>query len=156
MDIGKKGYSSQISLFMQNGDARKALRVSKEFVRKYPSDQLPRYLLALSSYLCRRYGQAAVEGKIAFNHSNDPDDKSACATIIASAYYRLGFYGKAISFIENDCRKYSGKDLDRLLILLKYKQGKTHVAAEQIIDLSKKDMRLAASLASELIGKGSS
>ena len=117
MEFTKQGYIAQISVFLKQEDSEKAYKLSKEFVNKFPNDVITHFLLCQSAYVVRKFDEAALQGRMAFNKSSSYDDMLACTILTASAYYENGKIVEGWEMLKFMERRKTNENLEKLLFI---------------------------------------
>ncbi len=85
----KEAYEKQIALYLNNREYEKAYLLSKEFSEKFKDEMTPYFLLMKSAFRMKKFDEAIIAGRHAFNKS-EGQDTVICAVILSSAYYLNG------------------------------------------------------------------
>ncbi len=99
MEFSRRGYTKQIMLYLQNKEYAKAYKLSSSFRKEFPDEMISNYLYSNSSFWTKRYDDAIVYGKIAFNKCKSKDEMIASAVVVASAYFNQEEYKKAMKIL---------------------------------------------------------
>jgi hypothetical protein len=105
------------------------------------------FMLSKASFWCGRYGEAAAEGRKAFNMAKSDDDLLACAVITATAHYELSEYAKGYELLKTVEKTKTSEELEKLLFIfsvamedeeeavkhVEYLMGLNKKAAEELI-----------------------
>jgi tetratricopeptide (TPR) repeat protein len=150
MDITKpKAFLIQISLYLKNNDAESAYSMSKDFVAKFPSEMAAHYLLAFSALGSKRYEEAKMEGRKAFNMASSDEDMLTCALLASMAYYELKDYAKGYELLLAVEKRAKTAELEKLMVLFSLAANSPEEAFRHEEEL----FRLNSKAAIELLAK---
>lgn len=117
MELTKKGYLKQLSLYLSNKDYGQAYPLAKQFLEEYPDEMMANYLYATAAFWAGENENAAKYGRMAFNLSKSPDDLLASAIITSSAYYELKQYQKAFDMLSSMEKLKYNEEIEKLLFV---------------------------------------
>ena len=136
MELSKKGYVSQTLTYIKNKDYEQAYKFTKEMVEKFPDDLVSHYLLSVSCFWSKKYDEAALEGRRAFNKASG-EEILPCAVITASAYYELEQFDKGLEILEYAEKTKKSENLEKLLFIFSMAKNNAQKAAEHLNELYK-------------------
>lgn len=137
-----EAYQKQIVLYLNNKNYQSAYELSKEFVERFREDLSSYILLAKSAFWMKKYGEATVAGRKAFNMTNNKDDLIVCGVILSTAYYMLGDQKNCREVLEA-LKADGNQDAQRLMLLVALAANDEKAAAKQIEKLYRINRRLA-------------
>jgi hypothetical protein len=143
MQLGKKGYISQISLYLNNKDYQNAYNMSKQFIAAFPDELIARFLLAESAFWAGQYHEAALEAHKAFNKATEYDDMLSCALVAGSAHFQLREYQKGMEILKHIERRKSSADLEKMLFAYSMAMHNPQEAAMHLNELHRMNQAAA-------------
>lgn len=147
MELHKKGYISQAAIYLRNKDYSKAYSFAKEFIAKFPDEIIAYYFLSAAAFWLKKYDEAAVEGRKAFNKADNYDDMLPCAIITASAYYEMDQFDKGFEILTIMEKKKKTEELEKLLFLFSVAKNDGKEAVVHLDELYKLNRQAADQMA---------
>lgn len=151
MELGKKGYISQISIYLRNKDHARAYPLSKEFAAAFPDELIARFLLAESAYWSGEYHEAAIEGHRAFNKATDQQDLISCALVAGSAHLALKEYAKGLEILRLMEMRGPDENVQKMLLAYSLAMRNPKEAAVHLNELYKIDRQAALETADRFL-----
>jgi len=147
MELHKAGYISQTVIYIRNKDYERAYSFAKEFAERFPDEMVAHYLLSASAFWAKKYEEAALEGRKAFNKASDYEDMLPCAIVTASSYYELKQYDKGFEFLQTVEKTKTNENLEKLMVLFSLARNDAKEAAAHLNELYKLNQEAAEELA---------
>lgn len=138
----KESFTKQIALYLNNKDYENAYAISKEFASKFSNELTAHFLLAKSAFWAKRFDEAVVAGRNAFNLASGQTDMITCAVLLSTAYYMLGDYGHCYELL-NELDATNNADVEKLMFLLALAANNEKEAAKRVANLYSINRRVA-------------
>ena len=151
MELSKKGYISQTTSYIKNKDYEKAYAFAKEFQQKFPGEMLAHYLISASAFWLKRYEEAAIEAKRAFNKASG-DDMVPCAVMAATAHYELKQFDKGMELLRYVENRKMSESIEKLMFIFSLAQNDGREAAVHLNELYRLNQEAAQELMVKYLG----
>jgi len=151
MELSKKGYISQTTTYIKNKDYEKAYAFAKEFMQKFPGDMLAHYLVSASAFWLKKYDEAALEAKRAFNKASS-DDMVPCAVMAATAYYEMKEYDKGMEVLRYVENRKMNESIEKLMFIFSVAKHDGVEAAVHLNELYRLNQEAAQELLVRYLG----
>lgn len=95
----KAPYIKQVSLYLKNGNYRKAFSLSKEFAEAFPEEMVSHFLLAKSAFWADELEIAEKESSKAFNLSKGEEELAVAGILRACILFRMKKYAQGLKLL---------------------------------------------------------
>ncbi len=144
----KEAFIKQVALYLKNEDYRQAYPMAKELVTKFPDDLAGHFLLSKTAFWLDKYDESILEGRKAFNMSNEKD-MLICAILMASAFFKAGRYREGYDFLCSVKELRDDEEVRTMLFLFSYALKNEKAALEHAEMLYRMNKDAAMSLVSK-------
>ncbi|MDO8553622.1 MAG: CDC27 family protein [Candidatus Micrarchaeota archaeon] len=135
-------YQKQITIYLNNKNYESAYDLAKEFSERFGQELTSHFLLSKSAFWMKKYPEAIVAGRKAFNMAHAKEDMILCGIILSTAYYMQGDVKNSQEVLEAVNRD-GNTDVEKLMFICALAVQDEKAAMEHVNRLYKINRRMA-------------